>query len=123
MENTSDFELSVINATHTVNYDDVWNLFLSTEFFVRIIQRDIGGQTENFLFAIHKSQDGKPMVMASEKLSRLALKDAGEAIKVRGGHLISILDPQVGILIALSDAVFGLPANLVAWLRTSMQTV
>lgn len=102
-----------------------WEKFVNTDFYIAVVRNDEGPQTSDFQFVVKPSvqHDGKPIVIISEEVQRLECPQTSEAVKMKGAALIGMLHPEVGILIALSDGGFGMPADLVAWLRASMQPV
>jgi hypothetical protein len=121
MTTISAFEGIVRTAKQTGEYMPAWESFVNTEFFVGVLPHDAGNQTSDFRFVVREGPRGEPMVIVSEDLSRLESPATDKAIKVRGGNLVSMLNPEVGILVALSDGGFGMPVDLVAWLRACMQ--
>jgi hypothetical protein len=121
MNPSESFEKVIKAAKATGDYTPAWEKFANTEFFVPVLTQDSGNQTRDFHFAIHGSPQGEPSVLVSEDLEYLKASPIQKTIKIRGEKLISILNPQVSVLVALSDGAFGIPANLVAWLRASFQ--
>ena len=120
--NSSDSFEGVVRACKVSNdYMPAWEKFVNTEFFVAVLPQDAGSQTSDFRFAIHDSPKNEPAVIVSENLEHLKSSATDKAIKIRGANLISMLNHQVSILVALSDGAFGIPVNLVAWLRASIQ--
>lgn len=106
------------------DYARAWECFVNTEFFVPVVRFDAGEQTKDFRFVVQTNpQDESPLVIIAEELERLQNPNSAEAIKIRGGKLIELLNPELGILVALSDGGFGMPADLVGWLRSSLQPV
>jgi hypothetical protein len=121
MKSSGSFEKVVRACQATNDYMPAWEKFVNTEFFVAVLPQDSGSQTKDFRFAIHNSPKNEPTVMVSEELEYLKSSATDKAIKMRGAILISTLNHQVSILVALSDGAFGIPVNLVAWLRASIQ--
>ena len=121
MTNISAFEIIVRAAKQTGNYMPAWESFINTEFFVGVLPQDAGSQTSDFRFVVLEGPEGEPMVIVSEELDRLDSPATDKAIKVRGGHLVSLLNPEVGVLVALSNGGFGMPVDVIAWLRASTQ--
>lgn len=119
---TAIFEQVVISSKASGDYMPAWECFVNTEFFVPVIRSDVGKQTKDFRFVVQNNpQDKKPYVIVSEELGRLENPHSAEAIKIKGAALIEQLNPEVGILVSLSNGGFGMPADLVAWLRASIQ--
>jgi hypothetical protein len=123
MNQSKSFEDIVKACKVTNDYLPAWEKLANTEFFIGVLPQDTGNQTSEFRFVIHKSSNGEPAVIISENLEQLNSSATSKAIKMHGGKLISMLNPQVGILIALNDGVFGIPVSVVAWLRASIQPV
>ena len=98
-----------------------YQLLVNTEFFVPVLQKDSGNATQDFRFAVRGDINNAPMLVISEEMSRLHAQGTTTAIKMRGSELISRLHPQVGIIVALSNGGFGLPAEKVQWLKRCMQ--
>ncbi len=121
MEFSESFEDVVGACRVTDDYMPAWEKFVNTEFFIAVLPQDVGRQTSDFRFAIHNSPKDEPTVIVSENLEHLNSSATDKAIKMRGANLISTLNHQVSILVALSDGAFGIPVNLVAWLRASIQ--
>ena len=121
MDLSGSFEKVVSACKPSNDYLPAWEKFINTEFFIAVLPQDTGNQTRNFHFVIHNSPKDGPTVIVSENFDYLKLSATGKAIKMRGANLISTLNHQVGILVALSDGAFGMPANLVAWLRAGIQ--
>lgn len=116
------FEQIVKSCKAANDYMPAWERFLNTAFFVSVIRHDSGAQTQDFRFVLNtNTPDGMPCVIVSEELHRLQNLHSFEAIKLSGGKLIEMLNPDVGILIALSEGGFGMPKNLIGWLRASIQ--
>ena len=121
-EEATEFERIVLSCKSTGDFMPAWDKFLNTWFFVSVIPKDSGPQTKDFQFQILRSpQDGKACISISEKLQRLSVIQGSQAIKEVGGKLIAMLNPEVGVLIALSEGAFGMPPDLVGWLRASTQ--
>ncbi len=121
-DEATEFERIVLSCKSTGDFMPTWEKFLNTWFFVAVIPRDSGPKTEDFQFQLLKSpQDGKACISISEKLQRLSVTQGSQAIKEVGGKLIAMLNPEVGVIIALSDGAFGMPSDLVGWLRASTQ--
>lgn len=117
------FERTALQAKKTQDYMPVWELFVNTEFFVSVIPLDTGKQTSDFRFSILQGPgtNNEPVVVVSENLERLSIAESGKAIKLRGGKLIQMVNPEVGIVIALIDGAFGIPKEQVQWLKSSIQ--
>lgn len=82
-----------------------------------------GPQTKDFRFHILMGpEDKKPVLVISESLHRLTRVNGVQAIKLRGDALLRMLHADVGVLIALTDGVFGIPVELASWLRNSTQS-
>lgn len=121
MTTNATFEQTVKAAKASDDFLPVWDQFVRTAFFVGVLPQDDGPQTENFLFQVRTGPRGEPMVMVSEDLDRLQTREVGRAIRMHGGDLVSRLNPDVGILVALSDGNFGIPVDLVGTLRAAIQ--
>ena len=121
MNSSVSFEDVVKACKATNDYMPAWEKFVNTEFFVAVLPQDAGSQTRDFRFAIHNSPKNEPTVIVSESMDYLNSSATDKAIKMRGANLISMLNHQVSILVALSDGAFGIPVILVAWLRASIQ--
>jgi hypothetical protein len=119
----TELEKKIQSCKVTGDFGPVWEQFVNTRFFVPITRRDSGAQTADFRFLVLSSpKDGKPVVPISEDLQRLHVFKGSEAIQELGGKLIAMLNPEVGILIALGDdGAFGVPVEILQWLRTSIQ--
>jgi hypothetical protein len=117
------FENVVRACKKSGNFMPAWESFVNTEFYTAIIQKDNGLQTGDFQFQVKTSPqgNGEPMVFVSEVLERLDGMGTATAIKLKGAELVRMLNPEVGVLVVLSEGGFGIPAGLVAWLRESMQ--
>lgn len=124
MDFSESFEKVVRACQASNDYMPVWEKFINTEFFITVLPQDTGSQTSDFRFVIYNSpKNDEPTVIVSETLDYIKSSATNKAIKVRGATLIFALNHQVGILVALSDGGFGIPANLVAWLRAGIQPV
>jgi hypothetical protein len=118
----TEFERIVLSCKATGNFMPAWERFVNTRFFVAVIPADSGPKTSDFRFQILKNpQDGKPCIAISEHLDKLSSTQGQKAIQEIGAKLVTMLRPELGILIALSDGAFGLPPELVGWLRSSIQ--
>jgi len=124
-ETLSPFEKVTLEARKTQDFMPVWERFVNTEFFVSIIPLDSGKQTSDFRFSILNGPgtNTEPVVLVSENLQRLSIAESGKSIKLRGGKLIQMINPEVGIVVVLSDGAFGIPKERVQWLKSSIQTV
>jgi len=113
----------ISKAKLTNDFLPIWDVFLNTLFYVRVIRSDEGPQTKDFRFVTFKSTpEAEPVVIASEDPTRLVSDQSIDIIRVPGGKLIGLLNPNLGIVIPLSDqGVFGMPASLVTWLRSITQ--
>ena len=119
----TEFEHLIGTCKTSGDFMPVWERFVNTFFFVSVIQNDAGAQTKDFRFQLLKSpQDGAPCIIVSEHLSRLAATQGTTAIKELGGKLVAMLQPGVGILVAIDDGAFGIPPDQVGWLRASLQS-
>jgi hypothetical protein len=118
----TEFERILQSCKASGNFMPAWERFINTQFFASIIPQDSGPKTSSFQFQLLRSpQDGGPCVPISEHLQKLSVTQGQKAIQEFGGKIVTMLNPEVGIIIALSDGAFGMPANLVAWLRASIQ--
>ena len=122
--NHSEFDNIVMNAVKKNNYMPVWHAFLNTTFYVNIIPHNDGEKTKDFEFSVFKTSATKnePVVSISEKLERLSHSKSVTAVTMRGGKLLQLLKPGVGIVIALPEGGFGIPIKQVQWLRASTQS-
>lgn len=119
----SALEQAIQTARHSDDFMPVWERFVNTDFFVLVDQRDSGSQTRDFRFVISTSPKDEPAVLISEDIEKLSGRERSQAINMSGGRLIEVLNPEVSILVVISDGGFGMPVDLVAWLRQSMQAV
>lgn len=104
--------------------NEVWPVFLNTTFFVPVHKLDqTPGKTSDFAFVLFPTKTpGQQAVFVSEYLERLENKASENTIKVKGGKLVQLVNPELEIVIVLSDGAFGIPVNLTKWLRESIQT-
>lgn len=123
---TTPFEKAVLEAKATNEFMPVWELFVNTQFFVITVPMDSGDTTSDFRFSIFQGPEtqNQPVVIVSEHLDRLENNSgSNKAIKVSGAKLVQLLNPEVGILVAIPTGGFGLPKEQVQWLRASIQPV
>ncbi|ODU92755.1 MAG: hypothetical protein BGP23_14855 [Lysobacterales bacterium 66-474] len=109
----------------TEDYTPAWERFANTYFFIRINSKDSGPKTSDFRFQVfHNRQDGKPYISISEHMQNFSVSEEQKAIREVGGKIVAMLNPEVGITIALSNnGAFCMPPGLVGWLRASIQGV
>jgi len=118
------FENVLLSCKSRGDFEPAWQCFANTYFFVPVLRNDSGEQTKDFRFSISTyPQDGKPYVLVSEVLDRLQISQSSEAIREIGGKLIAMLNPELGLIIGLNDGGFAMPADLLGWLRASLQRV
>jgi hypothetical protein len=117
------FEVAVKSSKVTGDYLPAYGCFANTKFYVAVVRLDSGAQTSEFCFVVKSSPEdqGRPCVLISEELSRLEGVHSSDAILLSGGKLVELLNPEIGILVALGDGAFGMPVDIVRWLRGSIQ--
>lgn len=122
-------ESAIMAAQESGDYMPAYQLLVNTDFFVPVLRKDQGATTKDFRYAVRGDLRDEPVLVISEELARLHAQATDEAIeqgtaraiKMRGSKLITTLHPEVGIIVALSNGGFGMPAKTVAWLKKSMQ--
>ena len=118
------FEEIVKKCKVSGDYMPAWELFVNTKFYVGIHRLDSGDVMRDFRFLIFDSpNDGSPCLIVSEVLERLSKEKSKDWLCMTGSELIRKSRPGLSILVALSDAGFGVPSNVIEWLRKSMQPV
>jgi hypothetical protein len=124
-EALADFESILVACKATGDYTPAWERFANTYFFVRVNTNDNGAKTSDFRFHIFQNrQDGKPYISISEHMQNFSVTEEQKAIREVGGKLVAMLNPEVGIAVALSNkGAFCMPPDLVGWLRASIQGV
>ncbi|HEX8955082.1 MAG TPA: hypothetical protein VF798_02340, partial [Burkholderiaceae bacterium] len=112
------FEHIVAASQTSGDYNPTWKRFVKTRFFVPLA-RDGAESGQQFKLGKHP-QSGKRIVTIAE--DRQLLEDRGEnAAHLHGAEIVKLLSPEVGILVALADRSFGIPAGLVARLKQSLE--
>jgi hypothetical protein len=118
----SDFEILAIQCKVSGNYMPAYEKFVNTRFYVGIIPAPPGEPADNFRFILGKSpEDNGPCVIVSETQDRLQKQKAKQHLHIMGSELVRKLNPQVSILVALSDRGFGINTKTVNMLKVSMQ--
>ena len=112
------FEQVVAASQTSGDYNPTWKRFVKTLFFVPLA-RGAADPGRQFKLAKHP-QSGKTIVTIAE--DRQLLEERGEnAAHLHGAEIIKLLSDEVGILVALTDRSFGIPAGLVARLKQSLE--
>jgi len=118
----SNLDKAIEVAKKNNDYMPVWQEFINTKFYVLATPLDEGDKTSNFRFNIYNIK-GQPTIILSENLDRIAATGGEEkAIQVAGGKVIQMLNPDVAIMVALEQGGFGLPKDIVDWLRNSLSS-
>jgi hypothetical protein len=118
----SSLDKAIEVAKTTDEYMPVWQEFINTKFYVLTTPLDEGDKTSNFRFNIYTIK-GQPTIILSENLDRIAATGIeNKAIQVSGGKVIQMLNPDVAIMVALEQGGFGLPKDIVDWLRNSLSS-
>jgi len=123
MNQPESFEKIVKACRATSDFLPAWKKFANTFFFVAVLPQLPDADSGGFDFVVHDSEKtrGQAAVIA-ENLDDLKNPATDRAIRINGTRLIAMLPVNLGILVAWSDGAFGIPANLVAWLRANIQT-
>ena len=121
MTTSSTFETALYHARQSGDESHLAQVFADTEFFVGILQEPEQQAGADFRFAVYNGQNGEHVVMVSEDISRLAGGGGQLAAKMYGRELIPLLHPQLGIVVALEEGGFGMPAPLLAQWRKALQ--
>jgi uncharacterized membrane protein YhaH (DUF805 family) len=114
------FEQLVIAAQADGDYKPVWRQFVRTRFFAPLLPAS-DNEAER-LRVLPNQNDGKPWILLAQQQEKLGLAAGHEAKVMYGGEVIKKLPPGVAIGVALSKGIFNIPANLVDWMRKSMET-
>ena len=118
----SSLDKAIEIAKTTNDYMPVWQEFVNTKFYVLTTPLDEGDKTSNFKFNIY-SIKGQPTIILSESIDRITATEINnKAIQVAGGKVIKMLNPDVAIMVALEQGGFGLPKDIVDWLRKSLSS-
>jgi hypothetical protein len=116
------FEQIVVASQTSGDYNPTWKRFAKTRFFVPLARAgaELQGQPgQHFKLARHP-QSGKSIVTIAE--DRQLLEERGEnAAHLHGAEILKLLSPEIGILVALTDRSFGIPAGLVGRLKQSLE--
>ncbi len=122
MTTSETFEQAVKEAISTGDYLPAWKALVNTEFFVPVTVRKVDAETEGFNVYIQKNpQDGEPCVFVSEQEACLQEVPSSRTIKMFGGQLVGMLRPDVSIVALFSDGGFGVPLDVIAWLRSNIK--
>lgn len=116
------FEQLVGAAVASGDYKPVWRQFVRTRFLAPLVQAQNGAGEASELRVLPNQKDGKPMLLVAEEREKLALENSSDAQSLLGGEIVKKLPPGVAIGVVLSKGVFSIPANLVDWMRNSLQT-
>jgi hypothetical protein len=123
MNEPESFETIVKACTKTSDFLPAWQKFANTMFFVAVLPDNPEAANGGFDFIVHISEKTKgPAVVIAETLEHLKNPATNKAIRINGTRLIAMLPVEAGVLVALSDGAFGIPATLVGWLRATIET-
>jgi hypothetical protein len=124
MNQPESFETIVKACRATSEFFPAWQKFANTIFFVAVVPEDLAAATSGFDFVLHTSEKTNgPAVIIAETIDHLKNPATNKAVRMNGTKLIALLPADVGIVVALSDGAFGIPADLVQWLRTNIKVV
>lgn len=121
MKPSTPFETALYRARETGDYAPVWQAFAETGFFIGLRPNEQGGYGQDARFAVYQDGEGGHLVIVSEDAKRLAGTEGTMAAKLTGAQLLPLLNPQLGMAVALDDSGFVMPPGLLARLRSGLQ--
>lgn len=122
MTTSESFEQAVKESIKTGDFVPAWKALVNAEFFVPVTVRNVDAETEGFNLYIQKNpQDGAPCVFVSEQEACLKEVPSSRTIKMRGGQLVAMLRPEVSIIALFNDGGFGVPLDVIAWLKSNIK--
>jgi len=122
MNHPESFETIVKACKATSNFLPAWQKFANTLFFVAVLPQDPEAATGGYDFIVDVSEMTKgPAVVIAETIDHLESPATNKAVRLNGTKLITMLPADVGILVVFGDGTFGIPADLVGWLRGNIK--
>lgn len=117
------FEETVLKAMESKDYLPAYEKFVNSRFFIGVHRSDAGPGTLDFRFDVISNEGNvESYVIIAEDICRLKNTRTTDAIQITGVELAQMLNPEVGIMVALeSGGAFGIPKELIQWLRESIQ--
>jgi hypothetical protein len=122
MNQPESFETIVKACMKTSDFLPAWQKFANTMFFVAVLPNNPVAASGGFDFIVDDSEKTKgPAVVIAESIEHLENPATNKAIRINGTRLITMLPVDIGVLVAMSDGMFGIPADLVGWLRANIE--
>ena len=98
-----------------------WKKFIKTKFYVAIV-RSLDDDPKNYLLhMIRATGDGNGTLIISEVRDRLDPKRGDGIVALSGSEILSRLEDQGSILVALNDNVFNISRKRAEWLRSGIE--
>jgi hypothetical protein len=119
---TDNFEQILEASQASGDYNPTWKRFVKTRFFVPLAPGIAGGQGAGEQFDVSTNpQNGKSAVTISEHAAHLNSGNFHHTATMSGAEIVRKLAPGIGIVIAMNDRTFGMPAALVERLKKSIE--